>query len=114
MEHPQARAKGRDLKTDGPGTTFDRKGPGRHAMEKQVSPKEHEARYFAREVANRLELEGQQGSFTRLVIAAAPGFLGHLRRYLSTEVRDLVAEELAKDLVHGNPDKVRRSLPSRL
>jgi protein required for attachment to host cells len=101
MKHGSARAPGLNgTRRDGPGT--------------EMELNDHEAKFFAREVANRLELEGQQGSFNRLVIAAAPQFLTYLRAYLSSRVRELVAEELAADLVDVSPDKVRRSLPPSL
>ncbi len=114
MEHRPARAKASELKSDGPGSALDGNGPGRHGMRNEVDPKEHESRVFARELANRLEVEGSRGTYNRLVIAAAPRFLGRLRGYLSSQVRQLVSEELSKDLVNVSADHVRRSLPIRL
>ena len=114
VEHRPSRAKVAELTTDGPGRAFDHNGPGRHAMEKEVDPKEYESRQFARDLAARLAIEEGRGTYNRLVIAAAPRFLGRLRGYLSSPVRELVAEELAKDLVNVSADKVRRSLPMRL
>ncbi len=81
---------------------------------KQQTRSEDRIKHFAREVANRLDLEGQQGAFDRLVIAADPTFLPTLRAYLSSRVRELVAEELSKDLVQDSADQVRRNLPIHL
>ncbi|MDQ2779491.1 MAG: host attachment protein [Pseudomonadota bacterium] len=62
--------------------------------------KHQEAELFARTVAQRLTERLQQRRFTELQIAAAPRFLGLLRKALSQQVAATVTRELDKDLIH--------------
>ena len=50
---------------------------------------DHEAELFARRVAERLAQAHRQGRFERLRIAAAPRFLGRLRKMLSPQVAEV-------------------------
>ena len=58
------------------------------------------AERFARRVADRLAEARQQGRYDALRIAAAPRFLGRLRKALPKQVADCVCETQDKDLVH--------------
>ena len=58
------------------------------------------AERFARRVAERLAEAHQQGRYDALRIAAAPRFLGRLRKALPPRVADCVCESQDKDLVH--------------
>lgn len=70
----------------------------------------HEAERFARRVAERLAEAHRQHRYERLHIAAAPKFLGRLRRVLDEEVSASVVDELDKDLLQLD----RRALTQRL
>ena len=66
-------------------------------------------------MADRLAEAWQQKRFDDLKLAAAPRFLGLLRKSLSPQVAQLVSESLDKDLVHlGNQDIARRVLPAQV
>lgn len=71
---------------------------------------DHEAELFARRVAERLSQAHAQGRFERLRIAAAPRFLGRLRKALTPQVAGAVVDEIDKDLLQFN----RRELTLRL
>ena len=71
---------------------------------------DHEAEAFARRVAERLAQAHSQGRFERLRIAAAPRFLGRLRKLLDPQVAKTVVDELDKDLLQLN----RRELTQKL
>jgi len=49
--------------------------------------------------------------FDRLVVMAGPGFLGLLREALPDHVRESVAAEVPKDLVHEPLEAVKSHLP---
>jgi protein required for attachment to host cells len=114
LEHPEARWSGRDLATDRPGRSFDSAGEGRHAMEQEVGPKEQEARIFAQVLSSRLEAARTRGELGRLIVAAAPGFLGLLRKTLSVETAKLVTLELDKNLAQLDAAEIRTHLPDRI
>ena len=60
---------------------------------------DHEAELFARRVAQELLSAYQGKRFDELRIAAAPKFLGRLRKELDTQVQKCVTRELDKDLL---------------
>ena len=110
--HPEARLAVRELTSDLPGRAFDSMGEGRHGMQSKVGPKEQEAIGFARFLANRIESGRTGHEFDRLVVVAAPAFLGRLRAALSEESRRQVAGELDLDLTRLAPDEIRKRLPA--
>ncbi len=114
LEHPAAQAHERDLTTDRPGRTFDRMGPGRHAMSESVSPKDHEAGKWCKELSDEIEKARLNGSFDRMVIIAAPAFLGQLRKMLPTPTSRLVAHEIDKNLAHMDVQDIRDHIPAEV
>lgn len=65
-----------------------------------------EAEGFARRVAEYLADALQKQRYDELRIAAAPRFLGLLRKMLPSQVADVVAEEVDKDLIHLQPREI--------
>ena len=115
LAHPEGRLHTQDLTSDLPGRAFDTTGEGgRHAMEQQVDPKEREALKFARQISEYLEAAQDESKFHKLVIVAAPRFLGHLRQCLSTRLNGLIAHEIDKNLTQQTAEDIRRHLPERL
>lgn len=113
-EHPEARLKDRDLHSDKPGRSFDSAGQGRHAMEQELDATQVEAIRFAKELCEYLQEQAGSGAFDKLVLAAAPEFLGLLRDNLDKMVREKISAEVDKDLVGESPDEIRKSLPDFL
>ena len=73
-----------------------------------------EAESFARRVAQRLAEGLQQRRFDELHIAAAPRFLGLLRKAVSPQVAATVRQEADKDLVMmSNREITERLFPGR-
>lgn len=77
--------------SDRPGRAFDIVGKGRHAMSQAESAQDHQALVFARQVADYLNDAIANGKVKKLVILAAPGFLGYLRAELSNTALKSVA-----------------------
>jgi protein required for attachment to host cells len=74
---------------------------------------DHEAELFARRVAKWLLEAHQKGRYGELRLAAAPRFLGRLRKQIDPQVAKLIAEEVDKDLLHDSPrDVAQRFFPS--
>ena len=114
FDHPAARQHVQDLTTDLPGRTFDSAGQGRHAMEPKTDPKQHEALNFAKFLSERLATASADNTFERLVLVAAPAFLGLLRGQLSASVRKRISVEIDKDLAGLNAQAIRAHLPDRI
>jgi protein required for attachment to host cells len=60
---------------------------------------DHEAELFARRLAQWLLEAHRKGRYARLRLAAAPRFLGRLRKQLDPQVSQAIVEEVDKDLV---------------
>ena len=88
----------RDIDADRPGRSYDRMGPGRHAMEPPTDAHREEKRRFADELAHHLNAAAQNGSFDRLILVAAPKTLGDLRQALGKDAAAKLDGELSKDL----------------
>jgi protein required for attachment to host cells len=127
FEHPESRARARDLVSDATG----RKpaGPsmggsyggravshsfGRPGVEPDTEPKAVEAEKFARELASTLERGWLDHAFDKLVIAAPPHFLGLLKGELGKEVAKQVEAYVNKDLTHHELRAVQEHLQQEL
>ena len=60
----------------------------------------------ARSIADHLLRAHQDGRFERLVLAAAPEFLGTLRKLLDPSVASAIGLEINKDYTQVPPDKL--------
>lgn len=111
LEHPDSRARARDLMADatgrkpaGPsmGSHYGGRavslGSGRVGVAPDTDPKEVEGEKFAREIAAVLERRRLDHEIDELVIVAPPHFLGLLKKTLTAQVDKLVASTVAKDL----------------
>lgn len=114
LTHSASRLHGRELGSDRPGRTYDRVGGGRHATEPRTDPTEVESARFAEQLASRLNAARAGGEFQRLMLVAAPHFLGMLRKNLDPATRASVTLELDQDLTRFSPDEIRKHLPDHL
>jgi protein required for attachment to host cells len=74
-----------------------------------------EAGRFARQVAQLLMQRLQQKRYDELQIAAAPRFLGHLRKALDKQVAAALTRQIDKDLVHESAAALTaRLFPERM
>jgi len=100
FENDAARLKAAELDTDKSGRSFDRFGPGRHAMGDDGSdPRTHKAEVFARDIAGCIEKGLQERSCRGYALVAAPRFLGLLRDALERTVKQVPWLTIDKDVV---------------
>ncbi|MGD8593518.1 MAG: host attachment protein [Gammaproteobacteria bacterium] len=111
LDHPDSRAHEQELTSDLPGHAFDSGGQGRHALNSSVEPKQQETIAFAKQIAEHLNAHRKAGDYDKLVIFAAPAFLGLLRERLNDQTNKLVVHESNKNLVQLDVDKIRDHLP---
>ena len=114
LVHPQGRMHANEMASDSPGVTQDRFGHGTHGMGHAVEPKEEEAIRFAKEICDALEQACESGRFDRLYVAAAPRFLGDLRRRMDVAVRRRLAGEVSLELTRQTKEDIRAHLPEFL
>ena len=114
LEHPEGRLRARDIDADRPGRSFQSAGTKRHGMERPTAAKKQTVTVFARQVAARLESARLQNGLAKLILVAAPEFLGLLRDNLSAETRALVLAEFDLNLTAMKPSEIRAHLPEKL
>ncbi|HNS26854.1 MAG TPA: host attachment protein [Steroidobacteraceae bacterium] len=119
MTDPEARLRDRDYKSDRPGRVFDHAPGGKrrgavahHSTGGERTPSKHEAGVFARRIVDELERAQRQNHFDRLVLMAAPEFLGDLREVMPKSLRQAIALEIDKNLVHEDELAIREHLPA--
>ena len=108
--HTAARMRANELISDRKGRTFDSKGTGRHPKEYPSPIKVQQAQKFAREISAYIETERKKNKISNLVLVAAPGFLGILRKALGKESGKLISRQINKDLVLMQEDVIREHL----
>ncbi|WP_298293738.1 host attachment protein [Thiomonas sp.] len=114
LTHPQARLRNEELGNATPGRTQDRVGTGRHAIDPDEPPREHELDVFAKSLAERLQRARTTEGVQALALVAAPETLGALRQHLDAATRALIVAEVSKNLVHLPPEQIRKDLPERI
>ncbi|AWI53106.1 host attachment protein [Aquabacterium olei] len=105
LTDPDAHARESDLRRD----AFGRRGMTVTASAGD-GEKHKEADAFATDVAGVLDKALQQGRYTRLILIAAPRFLGLLRKAVSPGVAAVIERELDKDLVHETHEELAARL----
>lgn len=79
-----------------------------------VTPAEHEAQKFAKDVAAYLLQAHQKSQFQHLIVSASPEFLGLLRTAIDPQVKALIKHELNKDYTHSSGHELRAQLSAQL
>lgn len=114
MAHPEGRLHDRDITSDLPGKGTGADSSAGHAYGSKVDAKQHELIVFSKQVATYLDDARKKNKLSRLLIIAAPTFLGELRSHLSTETNDKVVFELNKNLTKSSADDISKYLPRTL
>lgn len=89
----------RQMMSDRPGRSFSSVGQHRSSMEYRSDPVRNRHRQFARHLVQALAKYRISDSFDRLVLVAEPRMLGLIRQEMDNELRELVTDEIDKDLV---------------
>lgn len=96
---------------DRAGQSHQRVGPGSSSMAAPTDPAEHEHELLAREVAAVLSHGRHEHRVDKIVLVAAPAFLGRLRRAIDPQTRALVVAEDARDLSRMPEHELEERIP---
>ncbi|MDJ0739953.1 MAG: host attachment protein [Gammaproteobacteria bacterium] len=113
LSNPEARLHEGDLVSDRGGRDANAAGAS-HGFGTARSAKDETANRFAGEVCAHLEQGRQKHAFGKLYVLGAPGFLGMMRKHQSSGLRNLISDEIAKDLTTQSPERIRAQLPEYL
>lgn len=109
--NPDGRELAQELVTDRPSRMPGMVGRARGALEARTSPEEHAAEVFARGICTVLDRGLVDRECERLVLIAAPEFLGLLHGCASKRVHEAIAFELGKNLTFLAAEDIRPYLP---
>ena len=110
MAHPEGRVHEQNLVSDLPGKSSGKGGGGDHAYQEKIEPKREEMIEFAKRIADYLDETRKANNLNKLIIIAAPAFLGELRTHLSSETSEKIVFELDKNLAHHSEEDIRSHL----
>jgi protein required for attachment to host cells len=109
FEHPESRQKGSELTSDRPGH-YQSKGTGHGAFVETTDPRDNEVEKFADELADVLDKGRANNEYKKLVIVAAPHFMGLLNNHMDEKTRSFIISDINKDFTSYED----RELPERL
>lgn len=107
---PEGRMHEQDLVSDRPGSGRTSGGIGVRAFDPPTQAVEEARTMFAKQLADRLEQDRNQGVFDRFVIVAPAAMLGKLRAELSEPLAKLLAESVDKNLIEQSAAEVRKRI----
>lgn len=111
---PNARLDETLLASDEPGRQSTAGGPGTHGMQEKITPREQEDIRFAAELNETLQEGFNKNSYDELYIAAAPHFLGLLRKSMPDNIAKRVQGEMDRDLTRLGEEAIREHLHQML
>lgn len=114
LVHPASKMHPQDMASDEPGVSHDRVGQGVHGMEQETDIKKQEAMRFAKEVVDKITALQQKKDYAKLYVIAAPAFLGLLRNKFSNPTKNIIVDEISKNLTTFGIEEIRAQLPKFL
>ncbi|MBI3182596.1 MAG: host attachment protein [Myxococcales bacterium] len=108
LSNPEGRAKSRDFLSEPTGGLQKEEGSTFRGAMQPLSIKKVEAQRFARLLAEALDKGLAENRYERLVLVAAPEFLGMLREALPPPVAKRVLSDIAKDFSHADARELER------
>ena len=84
-----------------------------HTNEPDATPKEHEVELFSKRLGRLLDQARNEHRFDKLRLIAPPKFLGLIRQELSKEAKQMVEEEIPKDIAWFEGRDVARYVRER-
>jgi protein required for attachment to host cells len=114
MAHPEGRMHEQNMVSDMPGKDTGKGGGGDHSFQEKVEPKKEEMIEFAKRVADYLDDARKANHLNKLILVAAPAFLGELRNHLSKETSEKIIYELDKNLAQHDVEDIRAHLSTFL
>jgi len=90
--------KSREISNDRPGRSFESADGSRHGYQSPTDPAEKNETDFVKKLAKFLDQSLADEKYDRVIIAADPKSLGHIRGFLTKAVQAQLLGDLAKDL----------------
>lgn len=99
ITHPENKLKNIDLTSDKPGH-YKTRDPSRGSYSPRHQAKENEIDKFSREIALELNKERKDKDYEKIILIAPPHMMGLLLKHFNKHVRELISNQITKDLFH--------------
>ncbi|CAM3805501.1 host attachment protein [Vreelandella rituensis] len=110
LVHAEGRLHEGDLVTDRGADVSESMGPGSRSSYPEGIASKHEAKVFAKQIADRLYQARVENRMEKLILVAPPKFLGLLRDELDNSTRKLVLHTLSKDLSKAPLEEIKEAV----
>lgn len=100
IAHPENRNKASDYFTSDKPGHYQSSSTAHGSYEPHTDPKETGIQRFAIEVANELDHARTQNAYKRIVLISPPHMLGLLHEHMNKHVKQLITNEINKDILH--------------
>jgi protein required for attachment to host cells len=99
IDHPENKLKSGDITSDRPGH-YQSRTSARGAYSPHMEAKEIEIDNFSREITKELNQERIKKEYDELIVIAPPHMIGLLFQHINKHVKNLVINDIKKDLIH--------------
>ncbi len=100
LSHPENRQKSGDYFTSDKPGHYHSGANARGAYQPHSDPKESSINDFSREIAHELEHARTTNEYKKLILIAEPHMMGLLLEHCNKHVKELIVNEIHKDIVH--------------
>ncbi|WP_138379699.1 host attachment protein [Luteithermobacter gelatinilyticus] len=104
----------REIDMDQPGRQSGGANGSRHAMEPRNDAHDLAEEEFAREMVKKLNEHARNKDFEKLILIAAPKTLGHMRKAMEPQLKDLIETEIPSDLTKMSAHELKNYLQNNL
>lgn len=113
--NPAGRAREDEIMNDNLGRFRGKEGGGAaHTGAPNTDPVEHETELFSKQISEYLDKARAEHRYDKLCLIAFPKFLGMMRQNLSKEVRQVVADEVSKDISWQDAREIEDYVKNRM
>lgn len=100
IAHPENRNKASEYFTSDKPGHYKSSSTAHGSYEQHTDPKETGIQRFATEIAHELDHARTQNAYKQLILISPPHMLGLLHEHMSKHVKQLIMNEINKDVVH--------------
>lgn len=100
LSHPENRHKSGDYFTSDKPGRYHSASTARGSYEPRTDPKESGVQHFSHEIANDLDHARTRNEYEKLILIAPPHMMGLLLEQCNKHVKQLIINEIKKDIVH--------------
>ncbi|KGP62402.1 hypothetical protein EP47_08280 [Legionella norrlandica] len=113
IQHPENKLKDIEITSDKPGR-YKSTSPAHGTYSQESDPKEIQIENFSKEIAKILEHDNAVHAYEKLILVAPPHMNGLLQKHINKQVKQSIAHNIDKDLIHFSESQLLDYLKEEL